>query len=339
MAPAALEARFGLGLPFKLLLSLTDRCNCRCTHCGIWKRRHGDELTPQEIDSLLSNWKGLKWVDLTGGEPTMRPDILELADIVTAHSKGWSFLHFATNGLRPKVAFDFAQKLAQPVGPSVVVTVSIDGPRELHDSMRGVKGAFDLAIETAGSLQQIPGVEVYIGTTVTGSNIEHLEETQAAIGSAMSGFRVQDWHINLMTRSKHFFGNMDLKPLSKDQVTSAIATVLKLRPTTLKPFSIIERLFLQNLLLYTKTGKAPVPCEALRASIFVGPTGDVYPCHILGPNLGNLRDFGMDIAGLLGNSKGRLKQDCNDCWTPCEAYPTMFSHPLATVVSSLKSLR
>ena len=54
LLPAAALARARAGRPYKILLSLTDRCTHRCRHCSAWRRRPGDELSPDQVHGLLA---------------------------------------------------------------------------------------------------------------------------------------------------------------------------------------------------------------------------------------------------------------------------------------------
>lgn len=70
-----------------LRLSITDRCNFRCTYCSpaSWGGKK-DLLTPQEFERIVSVFAsmGIQRVRLTGGEPLIRPDILEIAQRLAA---------------------------------------------------------------------------------------------------------------------------------------------------------------------------------------------------------------------------------------------------------------
>ena len=136
LAPSVARSRLGAGWPFKLLLSLTDRCTHRCRHCRAWTRRPGEELSPGEVGALLDSVPGLRWLDLTGGEIVARPDADALADAIAARSGRLVFLHFATNGDQPGKVGSFARRLRAPGGPGLVVTVSLDGDRGLHDRIQ-----------------------------------------------------------------------------------------------------------------------------------------------------------------------------------------------------------
>ena len=97
------------------------------------------------------------------------------------------------------------------------------------------------------------------------------------------------------------------------------------------PVSLVERAYQRRIPEYLQTGRSPVPCAALRASVFVNPQGVVYPCSIYNRPLGGLREYGYDLARVLGlDEAARARQAvvedrCPGCWTPCEAYQSLFA--------------
>ena len=90
-----------MGLPLikVVQLTVTNRCQCNCRHCGVSKLRQAikEELTLEQIDVLLQDLRlaGCQVVDLFGGEPTLRSDLVDI--IVRAKSYGF-FVSLETNG-------------------------------------------------------------------------------------------------------------------------------------------------------------------------------------------------------------------------------------------------
>ena len=179
LAPAVLTSRVR-ATPYKLLLSLTDHCNLRCGHCHAWRRRTA-ELTPDELGRTLASLPGLRWLDITGGEPTLRPDLDACVAAITPALQRAVFVHFPTNGWQVDAAAALAIGLRDASPARVVVTVSVDGPEEIHDRLRGREGSYARALETWRRLDGLPGVEVYVGTTVTPENAAALPEAPDAV--------------------------------------------------------------------------------------------------------------------------------------------------------------
>ena len=95
-----------------------------------------------------------------------------------------------------------------------------------------------------------------------------------------------------------------------------------------------EKKYLKLIKKYYKTGMSPLPCKALSSSCFIEPDGGVYPCTSYANKLGNLRDFNYDLRKIWNSEKSKkvrklIKDNkCGGCWTPCEAYQTIFGNLL-----------
>ncbi|MHB8809804.1 MAG: radical SAM protein [Desulfobulbaceae bacterium] len=143
---------------------LTERCNLSCTHCYQTGGRTG-ELSLNEIRALLAEIADMlrAWTDayglefsaslnVTGGEPLLRRDLFE---IIGEMGAGGFAVYLLTNGTL--VDKDKAAQLAA-LGVKGV-QVSIEGPEDIHDSIRG-KGSFAAACRGISHL-------VAAGNTVT----------------------------------------------------------------------------------------------------------------------------------------------------------------------------
>ncbi len=119
--------------------NLTRRCNLKCLHCyaQATARAAPDELSPTEALALLQDLKdfGVPVVLFSGGEPLLRPDLLEL---VAWTVKAGMRAVISSNGtlITPEVA-----RGLQGLGVSYV-GISLDGNEETHDRFRGQPGAY-----------------------------------------------------------------------------------------------------------------------------------------------------------------------------------------------------
>ncbi|HYG68640.1 MAG TPA: GTP 3',8-cyclase MoaA [Anaeromyxobacteraceae bacterium] len=104
-----------------LRLSLTDRCNFRCSYCSpsVEERGAEDALTRPEVARLVAVFArlGVRRVRLTGGEPTLRRDLLEIVRDVRATS-GIEEVALTTNGL-------FLDRMAGPLAEAGVSRLNI----------------------------------------------------------------------------------------------------------------------------------------------------------------------------------------------------------------------
>jgi hypothetical protein len=142
-------------LPYKVTFVATYHCNFRCEMCNIWQKKSVDEMTPEEVALFFEKYPQFKWVHLTGGELFMRRDLDELVAAIQKSCRSLYLLNFPTTGwFGDKTVKLVERTLARGVG-RLMTTISIDGPRELHEEMRGLKGSWDKGIETFRRLRGI----------------------------------------------------------------------------------------------------------------------------------------------------------------------------------------
>jgi MoaA/NifB/PqqE/SkfB family radical SAM enzyme len=318
--------------PFKATLALTHKCPCHCRFCGIWKRKDDFELPADLLLQALASVPSLTWLDLTGGEIFARQDLGILCDGLPEALPSLALFHFPTSGAWPQEAADLARKMTSR-GVKVVVSVSVDGPPALHDRLRGVPGLFLKAIETIRSLRTILGVEVYIGTTILPENINLLPDGIAAVvRSHIPGLPRQAFHVNVMQRSDHYFSNDGASIPDAAKVAAVLKKIVLWHGFPTTPFSTMEQIY-RLIAIRVAHGAVPPRCRALSASLHISPDGTVYPCHIWGEPIGRI-DSETTLADLLSDHrtcwlrKQIAAGSCPQCWTPCEAYPTMISRIL-----------
>src|ERR1051325_8735977 len=184
-------------LPTGVVYEATMRCNLKCEFCyvgdlldieGEWR----EELPLEVLQKAFPSNAELQ-VSLTGGEIFMRKDILGVMDVF--RKKGYTCGYLTTNGTiiseeRAEALADLAQ-----AGFLKHISVSIDGPGELHDTARGVKGTFE---RTAAGLKRLQDaarrkhapLRVSINTTVAHETLEALDrmvDVAAALGGDAIG--------------------------------------------------------------------------------------------------------------------------------------------------------
>ena len=147
-----------------------QRCNLRCAHCYSHSRdiEYAGELTTEEGKRLLEDLAsfGAPVILFSGGEPLMRPDLLELV----GHARGLGLRAvISTNGTL--ITSDRASEL-KSLGLSYV-GISLDGLRETHDRFRGIRGAFDNALAGLRACQEA-GIKVGLRFTINRRNYQDI---------------------------------------------------------------------------------------------------------------------------------------------------------------------
>lgn len=162
----------GLDAPICLTWELTYACNLACAHClSSSGRRDPRELDTAEAKAVIDELEAMQvfYVNIGGGEPTVRPDFWELLDYATAHHVG---VKFSTNGVR--ITPQAARRLA--ANDYVDVQVSLDGATaEVNDALRG-PGSYATALRAMENLSDAGMRNFKLSVVCTRHNISQLGE-------------------------------------------------------------------------------------------------------------------------------------------------------------------
>jgi MoaA/NifB/PqqE/SkfB family radical SAM enzyme len=157
-----------------LILNVHSHCNCRCIMCDIWKRETHEQVRVADLDRHRASLRnlGVRQVVLSGGEPLLHNDLSALCDFFRQEDIRLTLL--TTGLLLLKRANDVSSLFDD-------VIVSIDGPREIHDAIRRVNGAFDVIVRGVAAIhERQPDMRIACRTTVQKANHRHLRATAAA---------------------------------------------------------------------------------------------------------------------------------------------------------------
>ena len=322
-------------MPLKLNLCLTYWCQYRCKTCNIWQRRPADEMTTDELLTFIRKTRHVSWLDLTGGEIFLRPDIEEILLAIVTSWKRLVLLHFPTNGFLTDRIVQAVSRITGKGTARVIVTVSLDGDEQLNDDIRGIRGGYRRQLETFRALRDIPGVKVVLGMTLSSYNVGRFEETFRACQRDCPGLTIDDFHLNIAQLSDHYYGNEDSNAPIVPQRNEAMAELRLYRSMRGAPRSLaawLENEYLKRLDSFLETGRTPLPCHSLRSSCFIDPWGTVYPCITYSRPVGSLRKTGMSLEAVWQSAEARSLQaeigngDCPQCWTACEAYQSILGN-------------
>jgi len=313
------------------------RCNARCGMCDSWRMKRGTELTPDQVRTVFGKIGRLDVVRLSGGEPFLRDDFLELAVAVQETSRP-DVLHITTNGSLPDRVDDFLRRFPQP--KRLRFMVSFDGLAAEHDANRGAKVTFDLAVETVRRLAMFGrGVEVSVNHTVISdtslTDHEELKRQFAAMGV--------DVHAVLAYADSSMYGRQHhgqraetlipiqgypLHPKLQDSdalgfTRRQIAELPEMRDPLLR---IGKRYYLRGLEQRLAGAADPQPkprCVSLRSHIRLLPDGGVPVCQFNTEQVGNLLrdDFDTVWQGTDAIAQRTWVDACSGCWAECEVMP------------------
>lgn len=285
----------GQAAPIAVTMALTYRCNLRCKYCQIWKAA-GVELSTTQVCCAIDELAeaGMCRLGLTGGEPLLRDDIGAIVDHAKEHRL---FCTIFTNGAFVDQHLPSLRKLD-------AVLISLDGPREYHDDLRG-KGAFDSAFH-AIQLLSAEGIKVWTNTVVTRRNLDavdfvlgiaHRHGAHAAFQPIFEhSYSISEDKVERLRAEKSQYEQMiDFLLRRKDEGAPILNSRSSLR-------------HLRN----PNWEENPRTCLAGKAYAAVAPDGTVAPCPVL------LQMEGLPDGTRVGFGEAFKRtfkpKPCHGCW-------------------------
>lgn len=175
--------------PKRVVMSVTYKCNNRCTFCATGTRAQFDGDYRRQRELLVEHRRrGARLLDLDGGEPTLNPNLWGLVRF--ARRIGYERITVTTNG-RMAAYPEVAERLVRCGVTSVLV--SIHGPdARTHGENVGVAEAFDQTMQGARNLLRLAPPEVELGACVTVTESNHDRMLELARLLYDTGFRRLD---------------------------------------------------------------------------------------------------------------------------------------------------
>ena len=300
-------------MPVDAVLAVTYRCNARCEMCGIWKSKLSDELPPEVYGKLPP---GLRDINLTGGEPFLRQDLVAVhAATKNACPKAQTVI--STNGLLKDRILAAVRGIAK-AEPNVGVAVSLDGPADIHDRLRGVRGAYDKALATVKALQDAGCGNLRLAFTATPVNVRYLQGAYEQARDMGVQFTCAIEH-----GSPHYFHTEAPKQgLRADELCAQLEPVIRSELRSFSPKRWARAYFMLGLYEFSAGRGRLLPCRAGRDFFFMDPSGEVYTCNAAPFAMGNLREQEFDELWNSSQAVDARRQagQCEaGCWMICTA--------------------
>ena len=322
--------------PISLVHFVTNRCNARCSFCFIDfddPKTFSEELSLQEIDKLTKNLgKSLLNVNLTGGEPFARKDLVEIAKKYLTNSTIQS-IYITTNASLPERIKNFAEEISTfDNSAELTFQISIDDLPENHNRVRKVKNIFDSCIETYRLLKKMgDNINPVVSITVTHENCDNIKEIFNYLNKecgidAIKCTIVRDEGVYTTPTEKQkkileaydWLTNEIKKRMLTKEIVNYNSNSLQGRlhqKKDMMSWEMIKKMYLEP--------KYISPCHAGSLFGIISSKGKVHPCEILeGKELGDLRENDMDLMKIWKNQKAKdtkdfiLKSKCN-CTYEC----------------------
>lgn len=314
--------------PYVVSWNLTYRCNLACEHCYLDAGPAKVVLPTFSDRSELSTEQCYRVVDeiaafapecvtiLTGGEPLLRRDIVEIIRYAAAKEL-WVVV--GTNGV--KITENLAQILKAEGVRGLALSLDALDP-EKHDAFRRVRGAWANTVEGAKILSRV-GLPFIVQTTVGAHNRDELEAI-AAFAHDELGAKV--WNVYFLVPSGRGSFVSDIAPAEYDEVLAQLAEIQRTWSSKMLVNAKCAPHFVRTLL--SSDSPAPFPksfeggaggCPAGTHYLGIRPNGDVTPCPYLPLFAGNLQGTGLreiwDTSDLFNQIRRRndLGGRCGSC--------------------------
>ena len=326
----AMQERDGtFARPYVISWNLTYRCNLLCEHCyldaGGRPRVDGEnfldrsELNTEQCCAIvdqIADFAPECVTILTGGEPLLRRDIL---DIVRYGHRRKLWIVIGTNGV--KISRNLAQVLQREGVRGMALSLDALDPAR-HDEFRMVRGAWQNTVDGARILHQCD-MPFIVQTTVGGHNVGELERI-ADFAHDELGARVWNLYFLVQTGRGQFVS--DMEPEQYDQVLRVLYQLQKRYAGRMLVNAKCAPHYVRTLLerepespfLKTYINGAG-GCPAGTHYMGIRPNGDVTPCPYLPVFGGNLRQTGLSeiwtTSALFQDIRRRNKLGgrCGDC--------------------------
>ncbi len=291
--------------PYRMDLALTYRCNVNCTHCYVIRDKNYPELSTEEWKKIIKRLYeiGIPHVVFTGGEPTLRDDLVELVEYAEETGLVTGLL---TNGVM-LCDKKFVKKLESAGLDHVQITIESHIP-EVHNKMvraesfektlQGIKNALKTTIYTITN------------TTLTKLNAPYIEDTIEFLHTL--GVRVFACNGLIYTapkRQRFGFKETELKPILEKIRNKAAELNMRFIWYTPTQYCNLNPVELEL---------GPKTCTAAKYNMCIEPNGDVIPCQGYYETMGNiLKDpweniWNSKVAVSLRNREW-IEEKCREC--------------------------
>ena len=282
------------GRPQAVSLEITHNCIAKCIMCNIWKIPHDvPELSANDWLGFLSSdlFTDLRELDITGGEPFLRKDLLDLflgiRELKHKNLKSLKSIAITTNGLLTDRVLDQTERIAQDIGEEnidLVVVCAMDAIGEVHDKIRNYKDAWSKVDQTIDGLirlrKNFPNLVIGLKTTILPINVSGLEEI-VRYADSKGLFTIISPCI--ITEGRYL--NRDR---ADDLVFSRedIEKMIRFYQGEMFRWSYHS----EALVGYFKTGEITKPCSCGFNYFFIRSNGEMLLCPLINIGLGNIKD-------------------------------------------------
>ena len=305
----------------RVILSLTARCNSKCKTCNIWKMNFKDQLSFDDLKKFAGSidFKKIKFLALTGGEPFLRKDIGEIVNMFKEKNPK---LHITilTNALLPQVIYEKVKSMPK----DVLITLSFNGKPETHDETRGIKGNFNKLLKTIENLKKL-NQKTNLIFTVTKENYNQL---------LWAWDFAKKHNLNILFNPEMNYGRLNTdkgRELNKKQKALVLNQLKQIYLQRHRWFFDYTYLLFFRKLYENRT--ITKKCYAGTNSIYIDYDGNTYPCENLAGRISPLGNIKQNFAIPKNYEKKIREMRCyENCFLLGEMVRNLRKHPIKALI-------
>lgn len=283
------------------LIAVTYKCNAHCGMCNTWKypSDDSDEITCEDIRKLPS---GLKFANITGGEPFLRKDIEKITSIVRSKAKR---LVISTNGYFTDRITELARK-----NRDIGFRISLEGLPAANDELRGMRDGFDHGLRSLLKLHELGIKDIGFGITVSDRNVKDLMEL----------YSLAEWlGVEFATAAVHnsyYFHKYDNVIQDRETAFNEFNKLIHRQMRSKNPKNWFRAYFNYGLINYIGGNKRLLPCAMGSDVFFLDPYGEIKPCNGMDASMGNIK---LQTFNEIWNSPiaARVREAVSECGRNC----------------------
>jgi MoaA/NifB/PqqE/SkfB family radical SAM enzyme len=316
--------------PLKLRIGLTNRCNARCIMCNIWQQEDNTapslphEISVEELDKIFARNRSflgnLRYISLTGGEPTLRRDFVEIWQVLHKYYPDLN-MSFNSNGFSTSKIIGYVENILS-FHPRLTVMISLDGLGDNHDKVRGLKRVFQHTFATVQALIELrknhPLMKLEINYVMTPVNVDDCLPLYRFCRENNIAFNP----IYCVQGELYFNEDENNISLPEDARTRYLEyfKAILAEDDSLQTREIVDQLVGR---------KRDFDCWAGRTTILIEENCNVFPNGGCPSDflMGNLRDYDYSFEELLASPQAQRVLDkakhCRICRLSCETMTTL----------------
>ena len=316
-------------VPNYAIVYVDGRCNMHCDFCcyAAMDARNTSNITPASWGKIFKRAKSLLHLTITGGEPFVRKDLFNIISEII-DSSNVPRVSIKTNGFYLKRIKECVPSLIKKYkNTEITLSISLDGPKDIHDKVRNFKGAYDKVLETIEEMKVYRKEKNFflrLASVLTNENKSILEnfldETQ--------NWPI-DFHEIILIRDIPDEEQYQLK-----DIYEKLSKRQQMRSSKVwrKSFNgkLFKKLYTETILRLEKNKKHS-PCLAGSRFVEIFPDGLVRGCEVQKlwdiSSLGKVSDD-LDIVSILNSEKSKnfkkIAKNCSCTFECANAISTVY---------------